>query len=35
MAILKKGLRGILEKLGLDKLLKKAEEVEVQKTDPG
>lgn len=30
-----KGLRGILEKLGLDKLFKKAEEVEVQKTDVG
>ena len=35
MAIREKGLRGILEKLGLDKLFKKAEEVEVQKTDVG
>ena len=35
MAIREKGLRGILEKLGLDKLFKKAEEVEVQKTDLG
>ena len=35
MATREKGLRGILEKLGLDKLFKKAEEVDVQKTDLG
>ena len=35
MAMREKGLRGILEKLGLDKLFGKAEEVDVQKTDLG
>ena len=35
MAMREKGLRGLFQKLGLDKLFGKAEEVDVQKTDLG